>query len=125
MSVPDTLKYTKDHEWVREEAGLYVVGITHHAQEQLGDVVFAELPEVGDTITADESFGTVESVKAVSDLFAPMTGEVVEVNGALEDAPETVNSEPYEGGWMIKLKTDDTAQFDDLMSASDYSAHIA
>ena len=125
MSVPENLKYTKEHEWVRAEGDVFVIGITHHAQDQLGDVVFVELPEVGDTITIDDSFGTVESVKAVSDLFAPMTGEVVEINVNLEDTPEVVNSDPYEAGWLIKVKTDDASQFDAMLSAADYTALIA
>ena len=125
MSVPDNLKYTKEHEWVRAEGDVFVIGITHHAQDQLGDVVFVELPEVGDTITIDDSFGTVESVKAVSDLFAPMTGEVVEINANLEDTPEVVNSDPYEAGWMLKVKTDDASQLDAMLSSADYTALIA
>ena len=125
MSVPENLKYTKEHEWVRTEGDVFVIGITHHAQDQLGDVVFVELPEVGDTITIDDSFGTVESVKAVSDLFAPMAGEVVEINANLEDTPEVVNSDPYEAGWMIKVKTDDASQLDAMLSSADYTALIA
>ena len=125
MSVPENLKYTKEHEWVRTEGDVFVIGITQHAQDQLGDVVFVELPEVGDTITIDDSFGTVESVKAVSDLFAPMTGEVVEINANLEDTPEVVNSDPYEAGWMIKVKTDDASQLDAMLSSADYTALIA
>lgn len=125
MSVPENLKYTKEHEWVRTEGDVYVIGITDHAQDQLGDVVFVELPEVGDTITIDDSFGTVESVKAVSDLFAPMTAEVVEINGSLEDTPEVVNSDPYDTGWIIKVKTDDASQLDAMLSSADYTALIA
>ncbi len=125
MSVPENLKYTKEHEWVRAEGDVFVIGITHHAQDQLGDVVFVELPEVGDSLTAGDSFGTVESVKAVSDLFAPMNAEIVEVNPNLEDTPEVVNSDPYEAGWMLKVKTDDASQLDDMLSADEYTAHIA
>ena len=123
MGVPAGLSYTKEHEWVRRDDELAVVGITEHAQEQLGDVVFVDLPEVGDSLEVGSVFGTVESVKAVSDLFAPINGEVVEVNGALEDAPDTVNADPYGGGWMIKVKpaADEGAE---LMSATDYDAIV-
>jgi glycine cleavage system H protein len=124
MSVPDDLKYTNDHEWIRAEGDVCAIGITHHAQDQLGDVVFVELPEVGESITTKDTFGTVESVKAVSDLFAPLNGEVVEINPALEDAPELVNQEPYEGGWMLKVKLSDSSELDGLMSAADYAALI-
>lgn len=122
MSVPDDLKYSKDHEWLRITGDEAVVGITHHAQDQLGDVVYVELPEPGDTLTAGESFGTVESVKAVSDLFAPVNGEVLEVNGALTDGPEVVNSDPYGEGWMIKVKL--TGDAEGLLSPSEYKSHI-
>ena len=118
MSVPAELQYTKDHEWVRIEGDEAVVGITTHAQDQLGDVVFVELPDVGASFEAGDTFGTVESVKAVSDLYAPLTGEITAVNDALEDAPETVNSSPYGDGWMIKVKV--TGGTDHLMSADDY-----
>jgi len=118
MSVPAELRYTKDHEWVRVEGDVAVVGITEHAQDQLGDVVFVELPDVGTSMETGDTFGTVESVKAVSDLYAPLAGEVTEVNESLEDAPETVNSDPYAGGWMIKLKV--TSGLDDLLSAEAY-----
>lgn len=121
MSVPEQLKYTKDHEWVRIEGDTATIGVTVHAQEQLGDVVFLELPEVGSTVCIGDSFGTVESVKAVSDLFAPLAGEVTAVNEALADAPETVNSDPYGEGWMIKLKIADPG---DLLSAADYQRLI-
>ena len=118
MSSPTELRYTKDHEWVRVEGDVAVIGITQHAQDQLGDVVFVELPDVGSTFETGDTFGTVESVKAVSDLYAPVSGEVTEINEALEDGPESVNSEPYEGGWMIKVKV--TSGLDDLLSAEDY-----
>ena len=117
MSIPDDLQYTKSHEWVRAEDGTVTIGITDHAQEELGDVVFVELPDVGDTIGAGDSFGTVESVKAVSDLYAPVGGEVVEVNSALEDAPENINEDPYGEGWIVKLRTTDEA---DLLSSEEY-----
>ena len=121
-NIPENLKYTEDHEWVRHESGdEYVAGITDYAQELLGDVVFVELPEVGDEITFGEAFGTVESVKAASDLYAPVTGTVLAVNEALEDSPELVNSEPYEGGWMIRIKITDPDEFAGLMDAAKYA----
>ena len=117
MSVPEDLRYTKSHEWVRLEDGTATIGITDHAQEELGDVVFVELPEEGATIEAGDSFGTVESVKAVSDLYTPVGGEVVEVNSSLEDAPEKINEDPYGEGWIVKLRTSDEA---DLLSPEEY-----
>ena len=117
MSVPGDLQYTKSHEWVRVEDGVATVGITDHAQDELGDVVFVELPEQGATLAAGDSFGAVESVKAVSDLYAPVGGEVVEVNSALEDSPEKINEDPYGEGWILKLQVSDQA---DLLSAADY-----
>lgn len=122
MSIPKDLEYTKDHEWVRKDGELWVVGITHHAQDQLGDVVYVEFPEVGQTIRAGETFGSVESVKAVSDLFAPVSGEVVEVNSALIDGPEVINSDPYGAGWMLKVRTSEAPS--DLLSADEYAAHL-
>lgn len=121
MEHPESLKYSKEHEWVRVEGDVGVIGITAHAQDALGDVVFVELPEVGASVKANDQFGTVESVKAVSELYAPVSGEVVEVNEGLADAPETVNAAPHEGGWMIKLKLADPAEVDSLMSASQYA----
>jgi glycine cleavage system H protein len=117
---PDDLRYTKDHEWIRREGERGVVGITHHAQAQLGDVVFVELPAVGRAVKAGETFGTVESVKAVSELFSPVSGEVVTVNEALARKPETVNSDPYGGGWMITLRLAAPAELDALMDAAAY-----
>ena len=117
MAVPEDLQYTKSHEWVRFEDGTVTIGITDHAQEELGDVVFVELPKEGDTIEAGDSFGTVESVKAVSDLYTPVSGEIVEVNSALEDAPENINEDPYGEGWIVKLRTSDEA---DLLSPEEY-----
>jgi glycine cleavage system H protein len=117
LAVPEDLQYTKSHEWVRTEGDTATIGITDHAQEELGDVVFVELPEEGATIEAGDSFGTVESVKAVSDLYAPLGGEVVEVNSSLEDAPEKINDDPYGEGWIIKLRTSDEA---DLLSPEEY-----
>lgn len=124
MDVPETLRYSKDHEWLRAEAGEAVVGITAYAAEELGDVVFVELPEVGRKLTKDEVLGVIESVKTASDLFAPVAGEVVAVNEALGDAPELVNSEPYEGGWMVRLRLDDAAAGEELMDAAAYRATI-
>jgi glycine cleavage system H protein len=117
LSIPDDLQYTRSHEWVRAEDGTVTIGITDHAQEELGDVVFVELPDVGDTIGAGDSFGTVESVKAVSDLYTPVGGEVVEVNSSLEDAPEKINDDPYGEGWIVKLSTSEEA---DLLSPEEY-----
>ncbi len=117
MAVPEELQYTKTHEWVRREDDVATVGITEHAQDELGDVVFIELPERGASFGAGDAFGTVESVKAVSDLYAPVGGEVVEVNEALNDAPEKINEEPYGDGWIIRLRVSEEA---DLLSAGDY-----
>ena len=117
MAVPEELQYTKTHEWVRREDDVATVGITDHAQDELGDVVFIELPEKGVSFGAGDAFGTVESVKAVSDLYAPVGGEVVEVNEALNDAPEKINEEPYGDGWIIRLRVSEEA---DLLSAEEY-----
>jgi glycine cleavage system H protein len=120
MSVPEGLSYTKEHEWLRQEGDVVVVGITDHAQDQLGDVVFVELPEVGTQIKEGDTFGTVESVKAVSDLYAPVTGEVTQINEGLEDTPESVNTDAYGEGWMIKVKV--AGETEGLLSAADYQA---
>jgi glycine cleavage system H protein len=117
LAVPEELQYTKTHEWVRREDGVATIGITEHAQDELGDVVFIELPKKGASFAAGDAFGTVESVKAVSDLYAPVGGEVVEVNEALNDAPEKINEEPYGDGWIIRLRVSEEA---DLLSAGDY-----
>jgi glycine cleavage system H protein len=117
---PEDLRYTKDHEWIRVEGERGVVGITHHAQSQLGDVVFVELPAVGRVVKAGEIFGTVESVKTVSDLFAPISGEVLEVNATLKDQPELVNSEPYGGGWMLVVKLTTPGELKGLLDAAGY-----
>ena len=122
MNIPEDLQYTKSHEWVRIEGDTATIGITDHAQDELGDVVFVELPEEGATFDAGESFGTVESVKAVSDLYTPVGGEVVEVNSALEDAPENINEDPYGEGWIVKLRTTDGA---DLLSPEEYEQVVA
>jgi glycine cleavage system H protein len=121
LSVPEELQYTRSHEWVRTEGDTATVGITDHAQDELGDIVFVELPEQGSTFGAGDSFGTVESVKAVSDLYAPVGGEVVEVNEALNDSPEKINEDPYGEGWIIKLRVSDEVN---LLSASDYERFI-
>jgi glycine cleavage system H protein len=117
LSVPEELQYTRSHEWVRTEDDTATIGITDYAQEELGDIVYVELPEEGATFDAGDSFGTVESVKAVSDLYTPVGGEVVEVNGALNDSPEKINEDPYGDGWIVKLRVSDEG---DLLSASDY-----
>ncbi|QTD42743.1 glycine cleavage system protein GcvH [Sporosarcina sp. Te-1] len=120
MSTPTNLRYSEEHEWVKDENGKYRIGITHFAQSELGDIVFVELPQVGDDVTADEPFGSVESVKTVSELYAPISGKVVEVNEELEDSPELVNESPYEGAWMIVVEASDESELDALMSAEDY-----
>ncbi len=122
---PSDLKYDKEHEWVRLEGDLAVIGITDFAQDQLGDVVYIDLPAEGDTVKAGETFGEIESVKSVSELYSPVSGEVAEVNSALDDAPEVVNAEPYGDGWMIQVKLDDPAEVDGLMSAAEYEAFIS
>jgi glycine cleavage system H protein len=117
LSIPQDLQYTRSHEWVRTEGDTATVGISDHAQDELGDVVFVELPDEGATFDAGESFGTVESVKAVSDVYAPVGGEVVEVNSSLEEAPEKINDDPYGEGWLVKLRTSGEA---DLLSPEEY-----
>jgi glycine cleavage system H protein len=120
-NIPSDLKYTKDHEWARQQGNVVVVGVTQHAQESLGDVVYVELPKVGTTITAGKQFGVIESTKAVSELFAPVTGKVVKVNDALSDKPDTVNADPYGAGWIIEVELSDTKQLDGLLSADAYA----
>jgi glycine cleavage system H protein len=122
---PTDLRYTKDHEWVRVEGDLATIGVTEYAANQLGDVVFVDLPEAGRSLDQFGTFGVVESVKAVSDLFAPVSGEVVEANPALASQPELVNREPYGGGWMLRLKVADAAQLDGLLDAAAYDALTA
>ncbi len=123
-NIPSDYRYTKSHEWVRDEGdGVVAVGITDHAQELLGDLVFVELPEVGAELTAGDECAVVESVKAASDVYCPVAGEVVEVNEALVDAPETINSDPYDAGWMFKLKLLDEGEVDGLMDAEAYAEH--
>lgn len=124
MNVPENLKYTKDHEWAKIEGDVATIGITDYAQGELGDVVFVELPEVGTTLNAGDTFGTIEAVKAVADLYAPLSGEVVEINPELESTPEKVNQDPYGEGWMIKVKLSNPAEADDLMDAEKYKELI-
>jgi glycine cleavage system H protein len=119
-NVPEDLHYSKDHEWVRVEGDTAVVGITDHAQEQLGDVVYVELPKAGEEFAAHESFGSVESVKAVSEIFTPVSGKVSEVNGSLNDEPEKVNHDPYGDGWMLKIKMSNPGEVDSLLTAAEY-----
>lgn len=120
LNFPDDVRYAKSHEWAKTEGDTLKVGISDYAQDQLGDIVFVELPEVGDTIGKGEEFGTVESVKAVSELYMPVAGEVVAINDTLEDAPEKVNNTPYGDGWMLEVKADNPAEMDDLMDNNAY-----
>lgn len=124
MPVPADLKYAKTHEWVRVEGDTATIGITDHAQAELGDIVYLELPEAGRILARDEIFGTVESVKAVSDLYSPVSGEVIESNTTIGDATETVNEDPYGRGWMIKVRLAHPADLDELLSAGDYGKVI-
>jgi glycine cleavage system H protein len=121
---PTENKYTKDHEWVRLEGDVAVIGITDYAQSELGDVVFVELPAPGAEVKQGETFGVVESVKAASDLYAPVSGTVLEANAALQDAPEQVNAEPFGGGWMLKVRPSDTGELATLMDAAAYDEHV-
>ena len=124
MNIPDNLKYTKDHEWVRAEDKEIYVGITDFAQGELGDIVFVEIETVGENLAKEDIFGTVEAVKTTSDLFMPVSGEVLEVNKNLESNPEVVNKDPYGEGWMIKIRINDTAELDNLLSAEQYKGLI-
>jgi glycine cleavage system H protein len=124
MNIPSELKYSKDHEWCRVEGDIAVVGITDFAQSELGDVVFLELPESGAAAAAGKEFGTIEAVKAVSELFAPVSGEIIDVNTAVADTPETVNQDPYGEGWMIKIKMSDPAELERLLDADAYNRLI-
>jgi len=124
LDVPESLRYSRDHEWLRVEGGEAVVGITAYAADELGDVVFVELPDIGRTLQKDEAFGVIESVKTASDLYAPVAGEVIAVNDDLGGAPELVNSEPYAGGWMVRLRLADKATPAGLMDAAAYRAEI-
>ncbi|MFD1293207.1 glycine cleavage system protein GcvH [Lutibacter holmesii] len=124
MSIPANLKYTKDHEWVSIEGNIATVGITNFAQSELGDIVYVDVDTVDETVSKDEVFGSVEAVKTVSDLFMPLSGEVIEFNEGLEDEPEKVNSDPYGEGWMIKIELSDESELESLLSADDYKELI-
>ena len=124
MNIPTELKYTKDHEWIRIEGDTATVGVTDYAQGELGDVVFIEIETEGETLDKEEVFGTIEAVKTVSDLFMPVSGEIVEVNAQLEDAPDQVNKDPYGEGWLIKVKVADNSQLNDLLDAKGYETLI-
>jgi len=124
MNIPSELKYTKDHEWVRVDGDIAIIGITDFAQSELGDIVYVEIETIGESVDKDAVFGTVEAVKTVSDLFMPITGEVLELNDSLEGNPELVNSDPYGEGWMVKVKIADASQFNDLLDAAAYGALI-
>ena len=125
MDFPENLKYTKDHEWIRIEGGIGTVGITEYAQGELGDVVFVELPAIGKKVEFGQTFGTVEAVKAVSDLYSPVTGEVTDINKEIQDSPELVNKEPYERGWMIKIKLANIDEVKNLLDVEAYKKLIA
>lgn len=120
MNYPDNLKYTEDHEWIKADGNTATIGITEFASSELGDIVFIEIETMGETLSKGDTFGTVEAVKTVSDLFMPTSGEVVEINPALADNPEIVNKDPYGEGWLIKIKLSDASSLDDLMSAAEY-----
>ncbi|RXJ01788.1 glycine cleavage system protein GcvH [Anaerobacillus alkaliphilus] len=124
MNIPKELRYSEEHEWVKVEGNQVRIGITDFAQSELGDIVFVELPEVGDEIQADEPFGSVESVKTVSELYAPISGKVVAINDGLDDSPELVNESPYENAWMIVIEPSDNSELEKLMSAEEYEAMI-
>ena len=124
MSIPKELKYTKEHEWVSVDSDIATIGITDYAQGQLGDIVFVELPEVQSHVSQDDTFGVVEAVKTVADLFAPVSGSITEINTALEESPDLINSDPYVAGWIIKVAIDDLEEYNNLMSSDDYKGFI-
>ena len=124
MNIPEDLRYTEDHEWARIAGDVVTVGITDYAQGELGDVVYLDLPSVGDQFKANDTFGSIEAVKAAADLYLPVTGEIVEVNQAVADTPETINSDPYGDGWMVKIKVSDPTEFNGLMDSRAYQSHI-
>jgi len=124
MNFPKELKYTEEHEWARKDGDQVIIGITDYAQSELGDVVYLDLPSVGDHFKQNESFGSIEAVKAASDLYMPVSGEVTEVNSVLADTPETINADPYGEGWMIKIKIDSEAELTALMDADGYQEHV-
>ncbi len=123
-NIPENLRYSKDHEWLSVADDIATIGITDYAQHSLGDVVYIDLPRVGDKLNAHESFGSVESVKAVSEVFTPVAGEITEVNEAINDTPEVVNNDPYEGGWMIKVRMDNPGDADALLSSTEYEEYL-
>jgi glycine cleavage system H protein len=125
MKIPENLKYTKDHEWVILNGGIATIGITDFAQGELGDIVFVEIETVGEKLSKEEIFGTIEAVKTVSDVFMPMSGEILEKNESLDESPETINKDPYGKGWMIKVQISDPSEFDELLSAAEYQELIA
>ena len=125
MNIPSDLKYTKDHEWIRVEGAFAFIGITDFAQGELGDIVYLEIETVGETLSKEEVFGTIEAVKTVSDLFMPVSGEILEMNPALADAAELVNKDPYENGWLVKIKMTNEAELADLLSAEEYNELIS
>jgi len=124
MEFPANLKYTKDHEWIRVEDGTGVVGITDYAQGELGDVVYVELPAVGTKLEQGKQFGTIEAVKTVSDIYAPVSGEIIEINSNLKDSPEIVNKEPYHGGWMVKIKIENKSELNNLLDSAKYQEMV-
>ena len=124
MSIPTEIKYTKEHEWISLNGEVAMIGITDHAQSQLGDIVFVELPDVDTEINQNDTFGVIEAVKTVADLFAPVKGLIIELNSSLEDSPDLINSDPYGAGWIIKVKVSDSNQYDDLMSSDEYEEFI-
>ena len=124
MSIPKELKYTKEHEWVTIDNNIATIGITDHAQGQLGDIVFVELPELESKISQDDTFGVVEAVKTVADLFAPVSGSIVEINNKLEESPDLINSDPYGSGWIIKVSVDSLEEYNNLLSSDDYMDFI-
>ena len=124
MNTPNDIKYTKEHEWVSLDGETATIGITDYAQSQLGDIVFVEFPDINSEINQNETFGVIEAVKTVADLFAPVSGEIIEVNSSLEDSPNFINSDPYGSGWIIKLKINDSNEYNGLMSSDVYEEHI-
>ena len=124
MNTPSDIKYTKEHEWVSLDGETATIGITDYAQSQLGDIVFVEFPDINSEINQNETFGVIEAVKTVADLFAPVSGEIIEVNSSLEDSPNFINSDPYGSGWIIKIKINDSNEYNGLMSSDDYEEHI-
>lgn len=124
MNIPGTLRYSKDHEWIKVDGDIAIIGITDHAQNELGDIVFVEVETVGETLEANEKFGTIEAVKTVSDLFLPVNGEVIDFNEELDAEPELINSDPYDKGWIIKLKMSNPAEVNDLLDADAYKEFI-